>query len=113
MKFKLIIFLSCAFITPNLFACDNATESYFSWANLKVVPANMSDPLDKIDIQKRKRSGESYYVQLSCDSGEVISVTKYLKGRVFISYEYLHQTDGRILILTTNPEGKVSKYYAN
>jgi len=94
------------FFSSYCFACDNATEKYYSWANLKVFPEQVSGSIDKAEAQKRESKGEAYYIQLVCDSGDVLMLTKRLDRKVFFQIDYLGKS-GKI---TTAADGTVTKY---
>ncbi|MFV1922537.1 MAG: hypothetical protein ACMZ63_08040 [Methylotenera sp.] len=113
MNIKLILTISLLLFLPKAFSCENGKIEYFAWAGLKTVPAAMTDPITASDAKQRDEKGESYYSQSICDSGQIKSVTKYYSGKVFFHTKYTYQPDGSILVVTTNAEGKVSKYNAN
>jgi len=87
--------------------CDNATIKYFSWANLKVFPEQVSNPITKEEADKREAKGEAYYMQLICDSGEIMQLTKRWNQKVFFQIDYLGDS-GKI---TTDINGKVTKNF--
>ncbi len=93
-------------------ACDNSTLKYFSWAGLKTTPASMSGQITESEAKKRHDNGEAYYSQLTCDNGDILSVTKYYDGKIFFNIDYMHQTGGSIMVLSTNADGKVNKRHA-
>lgn len=82
-------------------ACDNSTLKYFSWAGLKTTPASMSGQITEAEARKRHDNGEAYYSQLTCNDGDVLSVTKYYDGKVFFNIDYMHQADGSIMVQVT------------
>ena len=94
------------FISSYCFGCDNATENYYSWANLKVFPEKVSGSIDEKEARRRESKGEAYYIQLVCDSGDVLMLTKRLNGKVFFQIDYLGKS-GKI---TTAADGTVTKY---
>ncbi|WP_045856590.1 hypothetical protein [Teredinibacter purpureus] len=106
---RVYIFLSL-FVSVNSFSCDNATEKYYSWANLKVFPEKVSGQIDKVEAEKREANGDAYYIQLVCDSGDILMLTKRFDSKVFFQIEYLDNSDGIYGKTITNSEGKTTKY---
>ena len=105
-----IYLLLSLFLSVNSFGCDNATEKFYSWANLKVFPEKVSNQISNAEAQKREHSGKSYYVQLVCDSGDILMLTKRLNGKVFFQIDYLDNAKGIYGKITTNSEGKITEY---
>jgi hypothetical protein len=105
-----IFILFSLFLSVNSFGCDNATESFYTWANLKVFPEKVSGEISSEEAKQREVNGEAYYVQLVCDSGDVLMLTKRLNGEVFFQIDYLDNAQGIYGKITTNAEGKTTKY---
>jgi len=105
-----ILLLLSVFLSVNSFGCDNATERFYSWANLKVFPEKVSGELSSEEAKRRELNGEAYYIQLVCDSGDILMLTKRLNGKVFFQIDYLDNTKGIYGKITTNSEGKTTKY---
>lgn len=110
MRSKSLIGFIFLLASPICLACDNATESYFAWANLKVFPEKVSAPLSKAEAERREKAGEAYYIQLVCDSGDVLMLTKRHQQQIFFQIDYLSDADGIYGKLTTNSNGKVTEY---
>ncbi|WP_045859843.1 hypothetical protein [Teredinibacter purpureus] len=92
------------------FSCDNATETYYTWANLKVFPETVSSPITKAEAERKESKGEAYYMQLVCDSGDLLMLTKRLNGAVFFQIDYLDNAEGIYGKITTNSNGDTTKY---
>jgi len=105
-----IFILLSLFLSVSSLACDNATESFYSWANLKVFPEKVSGEISNEEAKRREVNGEAYYIQLVCDSGDVMMLTKRFKGKVFFQIDYLDNAKGTYGKITTNSEGKSTKY---
>lgn len=98
------------FISAYSFGCDNATEKYYTWASLKVFPEKVSSPITKAEAERKELNGEAYYIQLICDSGDVLMLTKRLNGAVFFQIDYLDNAEGIYGKITTNSNGDTTKY---
>ncbi|WP_188149380.1 hypothetical protein [Teredinibacter waterburyi] len=105
-----ILLVLSVFLSVNSFGCDNAAEEFYSWANLKVFPEEVSGELSSEEVARCKSKGKAYYVQLVCDSGDILMLTKWLDGKVFFQIEYLDDAKGIYGKVTTNSEGKATKY---
>ncbi len=110
MRIKLLTTILLVLASAQSLACDNAVLYYYQGAVLKKVPAKMEDPISEAESKQREKDGKSYYTQLVCDSGHVMSIAKYFQGKQFLHIDYLRQSDGSIIVITTNPDGKVTKY---
>lgn len=109
---KIALIVSLLVWHSQVIACDNSAIKYFSWAGLKTTPASMIGKLKEAEAKKRHDNGEAYYSQLTCDNGDVLSVTKYYDGKIFSNFEYMHQADGSIIAISTNADGKVNRRHA-
>jgi len=108
---KIILTIVILLLRPSVcLACDNATESYFSSANLKVFPERVYDPIDKAEAERREKAGKAYYIQLVCDSGDVLMLTKRYQKKILFQFDYLDNADGIYGKLITDANGKVSEY---
>lgn len=105
-----IFILLIVLLSVNSFGCDNATESFYSWANLKVFPEKVSGEISREEAKRREINGEAYYVQLVCDSGDVLMLKKRFNGEIFFQIDYLDNAKGIYGKITTNSEGKTTKY---
>ncbi|WP_261841161.1 hypothetical protein [Aliamphritea ceti] len=112
MIIRIAVLLLSAFLPVVVLACDNAVETTYAAAGLKVFPEVVAEAIDEKEIARKRNDGEGYYVQLVCDSGEVLMLTKYIGKNMFFRIEYIYETKGLIGKRTTKSNGEVKEYFA-
>jgi hypothetical protein len=106
------MFIALAVFSEMVLACDNAVQKSYAGAGLKVFPEVVSEAIDDDEVARKKKAGEGYYVQLVCDSGEVLMLTKYVGKEKFFEIEYIYETRGLIGKRITKSSGEVSEYFS-
>ncbi|WP_445362203.1 hypothetical protein ACJJIQ_13830 [Microbulbifer sp. ANSA003] len=111
MNIRMALFLS-AFLPEVASSCGNNTEQAYAGAGLKIFPEVVTEAIDEKEVARKIREGEGYYIQLVCDSGEVLKLTKYIGKEKFFEIEYLYEDKVLIGKRTTKSNGEVFEYFA-
>jgi len=93
-------------------ACDNVIATAYASAGLKVFPEVVSEEIDEKEVEWKRKGGVGYYVQLVCDSGDILKLTKYIGKDLFFEIEYIYEAKDLIGKRTTKSNGEVNEYFA-
>ena len=112
MIIRIAVFFLLAFLPEAILACDNAVAKAYAGAGLKVFPEVVSEAIDKKEVARKRKDGEGYYVQLVCDSGDILMLTRYIGKNMFFEIEYIYETKSIVGKRTAKSNGEVSEYFA-